>query len=77
MILQISQMFVGIFVTSMTLYYKNLQPPPVLPCAVDDRMLAAVLSMYTSYCVLFVHFFIKRFCTRRTTTATKKKTTTA
>ena len=49
--LQISQMFIGVGVISMTTYYKYWTEDG---CYIDDRMIVAILLMYATYLYLFV-----------------------
>lgn len=66
-ILQISQMFVGIFVTILGFYYSRQQPPQIddtfsaTTCAVRTENNIAAFIMYGSYLLLFVQFFIERY----------------
>ena len=57
-VLQLSQMFVGMFVCAMTIWKKHYEHKP---CDVTDSNIKAGLAMYASYMFLFMQFFIKRF----------------
>eukprot|EP00002_Diphylleia_rotans_P017141 TRINITY_DN3320_c0_g1_i1.p1 TRINITY_DN3320_c0_g1~~TRINITY_DN3320_c0_g1_i1.p1 ORF type:complete len:307 (+),score=59.99 TRINITY_DN3320_c0_g1_i1:49-969(+) len=57
-IIQISQMFVGVFVTGLTAYYHFNQPED---CPYIDRENTVyALLMYSSYLLLFVQFFLQK-----------------
>ena len=56
--MQLSQMFVGMFVCAMTIWKKHYEHKP---CDVTDSNIKAGLAMYASYMFLFMQFFIKRF----------------
>jgi elongation of very long chain fatty acids protein 6 len=71
---QISQMFVGIYVTTVTTYYKYFT---VESCHVDDRMILCFLFMYGTYAFLFVQFFMKRFARRDKKRVSDSKATSA
>ena len=56
-ILQISQMFVGMWVCGKTIWHKAQGDE----CNVMDSNIKAGVIMYTSYMCLFVHFALNRF----------------
>jgi elongation of very long chain fatty acids protein 6 len=56
-IAQISQMFVGTFICTMSWYYKKTIPG----CNVSTDNVIAGAVMYASYLILFVHFALQRF----------------
>lgn len=70
-VIQISQMFVGIWVCVMTIWYKH---HPGHACNVTHSNVWAGVVMYTSYMLLFVHFFVNRFCRGGSKKASAKAT---
>jgi len=76
-ILQISQMFIGMYVTGWGLYYsfnyvgidymevKTASVPLTVGCAVMRYNLYAACLMYSTYIYLFAEFFIKRYWSAR------------
>ena len=61
-ILQLSQMFVGVFVTLRALY--NDRSGRVPGCIVRNDLIVMATVMYGSYAVLFLHFFYTRYCVK-------------
>jgi len=61
-VLQLSQMGVGIVICFLTIWYKRVQGRV---CYITDSNIYAGVAMYTSYALLFLHFFVNRFCTSR------------
>jgi len=61
-ILQIGQMIMGTVVVFSGFYYKMFSREE---CAVDISNNVFGVFMYASYLVLFVQFFVKRFCSSR------------
>ena len=59
-ILQLSQMFVGVFVTLRAFY--NDRSGRVPGCTVRNDIIVMETIMYGSYTILFVHFFYSRYC---------------
>lgn len=55
---QISQMFVGVYVTASAAYYKYIDGGCV---GAKDALLLGGMAMYGSYFYLFVEFAVKRF----------------
>jgi len=76
-ILQISQMFIGVYVTGWGLYYSfnyatidYMEPqlafkPLQLGCSVARRNLYGGCLMYSTYFYLFAKFFAERYCVKR------------
>ena len=64
-LLQLSQMFVGVFVTLRAFY--NDRSGRVPGCTVKDDVFFMATVMYFSYAVLFIHFFYKKYCGSRNT----------
>jgi hypothetical protein len=70
-IMQLSQMVVGTAVCIAAIYFKygvsTLDPEYAdtadKKCGVDDTNLVAATLMYSSYFILFLNFFINRYCT--------------
>lgn len=60
-IMQISQMFVGIFICAMTIFYKSSG----IKCWVRWSNVYAGVVMYTSYLLLFVNFAVRRFLCKK------------
>eukprot|EP01002_Notosolenus_urceolatus_P002677 NODE_1703_length_1325_cov_66.358150_g1416_i0.p2 GENE.NODE_1703_length_1325_cov_66.358150_g1416_i0~~NODE_1703_length_1325_cov_66.358150_g1416_i0.p2 ORF type:complete len:333 (+),score=72.77 NODE_1703_length_1325_cov_66.358150_g1416_i0:223-1221(+) len=60
-ILQISQMFIGLFVTFSTAKYNHEFELGAPKCNVSVDNTKAALLMYFSYFVLFIHFFYKAY----------------
>ena len=58
-VLQISQMIVGIAVSSYALYYANFRSD--IECPLSPAGQIGAVLMYGSYFALFLDFFIKRF----------------
>jgi len=58
-IMQISQMFVGVFVVLSMTYFKFFTSEPCE--GAQEKLLYAGLAMYGSYLYLFVEFAVKRF----------------
>ena len=59
-LLQLSQMFVGVFVTLRAFY--NDRSGRVPGCTVPNDLIILEVVMYISYAVLFLNFFYKRYC---------------
>ena len=59
-IFQLSQMFVGVYVTVLAFY--NVRSGRVPGCTVRDEFIYWATAMYFSYALLFLHFFYKRYC---------------
>ena len=57
-ILQLSQMFVGIFI-NVSVYKLNRQGEK---CGMSEHYFYVGMCIYGSYALLFLHFFIKRYC---------------
>ena len=57
-ILQLSQMFVGIFI-NVSSYRLMVQGHK---CGMTQQYFYIGMSIYGSYAILFLHFFIKRYC---------------
>ena len=57
---QLSQMFVGVYVTVLAFY--NVRSGRVPGCTVRDEFIYWATAMYFSYALLFLHFFYKRYC---------------
>jgi len=76
-VLQISQMFIGVYVTGWGLYYSFTYPkidymepqhafnPLKLGCSVARGNLYGGCLMYSTYFYLFAKFFAVRYCNRR------------
>lgn len=58
--LQLSQMFVGVYVTCLALY--NNVAGRVPGCIVRYDLVYLGAAMYCSYAVLFLHFFYHKYC---------------
>ena len=61
--LQLSQMFVGVFVTLRAFY--NDRSGRVPGCTVRDDLFFMATLMYFSYAVLFLHFFYQKYCSSK------------
>ena len=59
-ILQLSQMFVGVFITARAFY--NDRSGHVPGCVVRDDLIIMEIVMYGTYAILFLHFFCVRYC---------------
>jgi len=68
-LLQLSQMVVGIVVTMAAMLYKA----DGRKCHVNSSNSVLGLTMYASYFVLFLEFFIRNNCVAKTTTESKDK----
>lgn len=68
-LLQLSQMFVGVFVTVRAFY--NDKSGSVPGCSVRDDNFAMATAMYFSYALLFLHFFYKKYCLPKTVSKAK------
>eukprot|EP01002_Notosolenus_urceolatus_P002485 NODE_1653_length_1341_cov_140.504644_g1370_i0.p1 GENE.NODE_1653_length_1341_cov_140.504644_g1370_i0~~NODE_1653_length_1341_cov_140.504644_g1370_i0.p1 ORF type:complete len:331 (+),score=84.63 NODE_1653_length_1341_cov_140.504644_g1370_i0:214-1206(+) len=60
-ILQISQMFIGLYITFSAVSYNHEFEMGAPKCNVDPNNTKAGLMMYFSYFVLFCHFFYKAY----------------
>ncbi|OQS05290.1 elongation of very long chain fatty acids protein [Thraustotheca clavata] len=69
-IVQLSQMVVGVAVCTMSVLYIRQGDA----CYVDHSNLKWGILMYSSYFILFLKFFIERYCFPQKRTPTKKKT---
>ena len=59
-LLQLSQMFVGVFITARAFY--NDRSGRVPGCVVRDDLFIMATIMYFSYALLFLHFFYTKYC---------------
>lgn len=58
-LMQLSQMFVGVYVTGLAFYnYKTGRVPG---CWMEDRFFYVAAGMYFSYALLFLNFFYQRY----------------
>lgn len=65
-LLQISQMFVGIYVNAVSYYGIRHHEDYNLPhCAVNKQIIYSGFVMYASYVVLFLNFFLQRYVFKR------------
>lgn len=60
-LLQLSQMFVGVFVTALVYYNEGRIPG----CRVERDLFYMATVMYFSYALLFIHFFYRKYCAPR------------
>ena len=61
--LQLSQMFVGVYVTGLAFYNSRSGRMP--GCIVRDDHFLMATAMYFSYAVLFLNFFYQKYCTTK------------
>ena len=59
-LMQLSQMFVGVYVT--VLGYYNMKSGRIPGCILRDDIFYLAVIMYLSYALLFLHFFYRRYC---------------
>lgn len=57
-ILQLSQMFVGVYITGLVYYNEGRVPG----CKVERDLFYMATAMYFSYALLFMHFFYRKYC---------------
>lgn len=62
-ILQLSQMFVGVYVTVLAFY--NAKSGRITGCTARNDLMAMATVMYFSYALLFIHFFYQKYCSRK------------
>lgn len=55
---QLMQMFIGVYITYQAYLYKRAD----IPCAVNYFNLSFAGFIYASYALLFLNFFVRRFC---------------
>ena len=63
---QIAQMFVGVSVTAMSIYFKSVDSVDGSCVGISQQNNLAALIMYGSYLFLFVQFFVRRYFMIRT-----------
>ena len=59
--MQISQMFVGMFICGSSIYYTTIRYNSAVPCSNDTTNLVLGGLMYVSYLVLFVQFAVTKY----------------
>ena len=62
-ILQLSQMFVGVYVTLLAFY--NDRSGRVPGCTIRNDLMCMATAMYFSYALLFLHFFYTKYCSSK------------
>ena len=62
-ILQLSQMFIGVYVTVLAFY--NDRSGHVPGCSVRDDLIYMATAMYFTYALLFLNFFYQKYCTSK------------
>ena len=62
-ILQLSQMFVGVYVTVLAFY--NDRSGRVPGCTIRNDLMCMATAMYFSYALLFLHFFYTKYCSSK------------
>ena len=69
--IQLSQMFVGIFLAIAIYYYVRIAK---LKCHISSLNIIVTIILYISYAILFARFFIQRYMSDKSVKNIEKKT---
>lgn len=60
-IMQLSQMFFGLYVNILSYYEREMRAD----CIYRPELFYSAMLMYTSYAILFMHYFYQAYCTNK------------